>query len=63
MADSKDWKAFNALSTARAWLRTAELALAAYADAYARSAKLHIVNARADIDEALTDLRGEGKVD
>ena len=59
------------LGMARACLRAAERSrlpvdkedLTTIGLAFEISMKRHIVNARAEIDEAFTDLRGEGKVD
>lgn len=56
----------DALINARALLRVAEQGLVTVHmvhRAYTESTQRHITNARAEIDEALQDLRGEGKVD
>lgn len=58
-------KATDALASSRVELRIAEDALRGtwVGRAFITSALQHIANARAEIDETLRDLRGEGKVD
>jgi len=66
VVNEKKLTSIDALISARAMLRVAEQGLVTVHmvhRAYTESTKRHIVNARAEVDEALQDLRGEGRVD